>query len=78
MSRDLQIYASQQQWRTQVSQALGSGSLATTATTGFFYVPSCAGTPTGTPVAQAGFVPIVVDSTNDILYFYSNGAWVAA
>ena len=48
---------------------------ATTATGGFLYVPACAGTPIGTPTAQTGYAPIVVDSTNNKLYFYSGGAW---
>lgn len=73
---DLQIFAPQQLWRRQVSARLGQASLATNATTGFFYVPACAGTPTGTPVGTpAGMAPLVVDSTNNKLYFYSNGAW---
>jgi hypothetical protein len=49
--------------------------LATTATEGFMYVPSCAGTPTGVPVARTGFAPIIVNTTNNKLYFYSGGAW---
>jgi hypothetical protein len=52
-----------------------NAALATNATGGFLYVPSCAGTPTGTPTSQAGRIPIVVDSTNNKLYFYSGGAW---
>jgi len=53
----------------------GSVALATTATNGFLYVPTCAGTPTGTPTAVTGMAPIVVDTTNNKLYFYSGGAW---
>lgn len=49
--------------------------LATNATDGFLYVPTCAGTPVGTPTAQANMAPIVVDATNNKLYFYSGGAW---
>ncbi len=49
--------------------------LATTATDGFLYVPTCAGTPTGTPTAITGLAPIVVDTTNNKLYFYSGGQW---
>ena len=52
-----------------------SAALATTATDGFLYVPTCAGTPTGTPTAITGMAPIVVDTTNNKLYFYSGGAW---
>ncbi len=55
-----------------------TSSLATTATDGFLYLPSCAGVPTGVPTAITGKVPIVVDSTNNKLYFYSGGAWVPA
>lgn len=53
----------------------GSVALATTATNGFLYVPTCAGTPTGTPNAITGMAPIVVNTTNNKLYFYSGGAW---
>ena len=49
--------------------------LATGATDGFLYVPSCAGTPTGTPTTVTGAAPLVVDSTNNNLSFYSGGAW---
>jgi hypothetical protein len=52
-----------------------TAALATNATDGFLYVPTCAGTPTGTPTAQTGTVPIVVDTTNNKLYFYSGAAW---
>ncbi len=53
----------------------GVPSLATSATDGFLYVPTCAGTPTGTPTAITGMAPIVVDTTNNKLYFYSTGVW---
>jgi len=53
----------------------GSVALATTATNGFLYVPTCAGTPTGTPTSITGMAPIVVNTTNNKLYFYSGGAW---
>ena len=55
--------------------AIGAGSLATNATNGFLYVPTCAGVPTGTPTAKTGYAPIVVNTTNNKLYFYSGGAW---
>lgn len=51
--------------------------LATNATNGFLYVPSCAGTPTGVPTAFTGTIPVCADSTNNKLYIYSGGAWVA-
>jgi len=53
----------------------GSVALATSATDGFLYVPTCAGTPTGTPTAITGMAPIVVDTTNHKLYFYSSAQW---
>jgi len=52
-----------------------SAALATTATDGFLYVPTCAGTPTGTPTAITGMSPIIVDTTNHKLYFRSGGVW---
>lgn len=48
--------------------------LATTATDGFPYIPTCAGVPTGVPTAFTGKVAMVFDSTNNNLYLY-NGAW---
>jgi hypothetical protein len=54
---------------------VGTAALATAATDGFLYVPTCAGTPTGTPTTQTGTAPIVVDTTNHKLYFYSGGTW---
>jgi hypothetical protein len=53
----------------------GSAALATTATNGFLYVPTCAGVPTGVPTAITGMAPIVVNTTNNKLYFYSGGSW---
>lgn len=54
---------------------VGTAALATNATDGFFYAPTCAGTPTGTPTAYTGVAPIVIDTTNHKLYFYSGGTW---
>lgn len=55
---------------------LGSGAaLATNATHGFASIQSCAGTPTGAPSSGTGFVPLVVDTTNNKLYAYYGGAW---
>lgn len=51
--------------------------LATNATDGFLYIPSCAGIPTGTPTAITGKVPMVADTTNNKLYIYVGGAWTA-
>lgn len=55
----------------------GTAAITITATNGFLYVPSCAGIPTGTPTTVTGRIPIVVDSTNNKMYIYSGGAWVA-
>lgn len=58
------------------SIALGTqAAIATTATDGFVYIPTCAGTPTGVPTAITGLAPMVVNTTNNKLYFYSGGAW---
>jgi len=51
--------------------------LATTATDGFTYVPTCAGIPTGVPTGQAGTTPVVYDTTSNRLYVY-NGGWKSA
>lgn len=47
----------------------------TSATDGFLYIPTCAGTPTGTPTTATGLAPLIVDTTNNKLYFYSGGSW---
>jgi hypothetical protein len=60
------------------NQILGSqAALATTATNGFTHIPTTAGTPTGTPTTFTGKVPMVYDTTNNILYHYAGGAWRA-
>ena len=53
---------------------VGDAALATNATGGFLFIPSCAGTPTGTPTTYTGRIAMVYDSTNDYLYVY-NGSW---
>lgn len=61
-------------------QTLGScvfgplAAVATNATDGFAYIPTCAGTPTGVPTTHTGKCAIVVDTTNHKLYFY-DGSW---
>ena len=54
---------------------VNNAAIATNATDGFLYVSTCAGTPTGTPTSYTGRAPIVVDTTNNKLYFYSGGQW---
>jgi hypothetical protein len=53
---------------------IGTGSLATSATSGFGYLPTMPGAPTGVPVVKAGYVPYVYDTSNNKLWVY-NGAW---
>ena len=50
--------------------------LATNATTGFLYIPTCAGAPTGTPTTYTGKVAMVFDTTNNNLYIY-DGSWIS-
>jgi hypothetical protein len=50
--------------------------VADAATDGFVYIPTTtAGPPSGTPTSKTGLSPIVVDDTNDDVWFYSSGAW---
>lgn len=54
------------------------GALGTGATSGFFWTPSMAGTPTGVPAATGaypGSIPTVVDTTNVKVCWYIGGAW---
>jgi hypothetical protein len=51
----------------------GTAALATNAANGYIYIPTCAGTPTGTPTAVTGMVPLVYDTTNHKLYVYDGG-----
>jgi hypothetical protein len=53
---------------------VGTAAIATNATDGFLYIPTCAGVPSGTPTSVTGLVPMVYDSTNNNFYIY-NGAW---
>lgn len=67
--------------RTQIDKdnfVHGAAALATTATDGFIYVPSCAGAPTGSPTSYTGTVPIVIDTTNSLLYVNVGGTWKSA
>jgi len=54
----------------QGSAVIGSAALATTATDGFLYIPSCAGAPTGVPTTMTGRSPIIHDTTNNRIYLY--------
>lgn len=55
---------------------VGTAALATTDTAGFLWIPSCAGTPTGSPTApysNAG--ALIVDTTNNRLYVRVGSTW---
>jgi hypothetical protein len=55
------------------SVVVGNAALATNATDGFLYIPTCAGTPTGTPTAMTGRIAMVYDTTNHQFWFYDGG-----
>lgn len=52
----------------------GQAALATNATTGFLYIPTCAGTPSGVPASFTGKVAIVYDTSANKFMVY-NAAW---
>lgn len=55
---------------------VGTAAIATTATAGFLWVTSCAGAPTGAPVAPyTNAAALVVDTTNSKLYVRVGTAW---
>lgn len=56
------------------SVIIGTAALATTATDGFLYIPTCAGPPTGIPTPATGRVPWIYDTVNNHLYV-GNGGW---
>ena len=59
----------------RASVVVGFATLATTATDGFFYIPTCDGPPTGVPTSYPGTVPLVFDTVNSRLNVYTDGAW---
>lgn len=50
-----------------------SPTVPTTNTSGFYFMPTCAGAPTGTPIAGKG--AFIYDTTNNKLYVYNGSAW---
>lgn len=65
--------------RFQGPVVLGTAALATTATDGFVYIPTCAGPPTAAPTAYTGTVAMIYDTTNNRLYIYNPvGGWKSA
>ncbi len=57
------------------NKVCGPAALATNATDGFLYIPTCAGTPTGVPTAYTGQVAMIFDTTNNKFYIY-DGSWL--
>ncbi len=55
------------------SLVIGTAAIATNATDGFIYIPTCAGTLTGVPSAQTGRVAMVYDTTNNEFWIYDGG-----
>ena len=53
----------------------GGAPLATTATDGFFGMPTMAGPPTGAPVINYATAPTVFDTTDKQLWVWGGGAW---
>ena len=49
--------------------------VATTATSGFFYIPAVNGVPTGTANTYGNAIPIVYDTASNHLYAYNGGTW---
>ena len=60
------------------SVLLGAPAPAVGATSGFPYIPSTAGMPTGVPTAIAGLVPLRWDSTARRLWVYDGTNWIIA
>lgn len=56
------------------SMVMANAALATNATGGFVYLPTSAGTPSGTPGTQTGTVATEYDTSHDVLEVY-NGSW---
>lgn len=53
----------------------GAAAIATNATAGFLFLPTCAGTPSGTPTTYTGRVAMVYDTTAHKIWVYEGGAW---
>jgi len=56
--------------------SIGKAALSTSATDGFLYNETCAGTPSGTPTSFTGRAATILDSTNSLAYWYNSG-WKA-
>ena len=53
----------------------GTAPLATSAASGFFWIPTMSGMPTGTISVIAGKKPLVMDTTNNVIWYQSNLIW---
>lgn len=59
-----------------MNAVMGAGALATNATSGFTWIPSCAGTPTGAPTAPyTNAAALVVDTTGSKLWVLVGSTW---
>lgn len=65
-----------QKLRVSDSVVVGAAALAIDATSGFLYIPTTPGLPTGTPRAYAGRVPLAVRSDTWKIVGYNGSAWV--
>lgn len=54
---------------------INSADVGTSATYGFLHLPSCNGTPSGTPILYGDAIPCIVDRSSNKTYIYSSGAW---
>lgn len=54
-----------------VGDIMSPAALATSATDGFIYIPTCAGAPSGTPTSYSPLSAVVLDTTNNRIYFYN-------
>jgi hypothetical protein len=64
-------------WVQAGTVALGTGAIATSATSGYTAITSCAGQPTGVPNIASGLTALQYDSTNHKFWVYDtiNTAW---
>lgn len=56
----------------------GTGTLTTTGTAGFLWIPYCSGTPTGnpgTPTGSTGSLPLLINGSANTLCFWNGAAW---
>jgi hypothetical protein len=63
-----------QEFKVEDSNVIvGTAALATNATKGFLYIPTCAGAPTGDSADYTGRLPMIYDTTNNKLWFNTSG-----